>query len=179
MPKYSLMLTAAIGLFAALPAQAQKVPEPEAPACAADPLFQQLDFASGHWDVLAPDGTKRTEVKMDKTLNGCAIAEDWGTPGAPTGHGIGLFTYSRVLKTWTYSWASDRGAATFFYKGELIAPGNMQFTTERSTPSGGKRLRHWSLILKPDGTVHELSVGTEDGGKTWIPEIDLIWKKKS
>jgi hypothetical protein len=34
--------------------------------------------------------------------------------------------------------------------------------------------RHWAA----DGTIRELSVGTEDGGTTWTTEYDLKWVRR-
>ena len=114
---------------------------------------------------------------MEKTLKGCAIYETWSTLEHRPGNGLGLFTYSRLHKSWGYFWVADNGTTTAF-TGGLQAPGNMRFVTEAPLPNGGKRSRHWSLILQPDGSVRELSVGTNDG-KNWTTEYDLLWRKKS
>lgn len=166
------LATAALWLSAA-PAQAQKVAEAEAPACKDDPLFRQFDYSVGTWEVFS-QGVKRAEVVMTPILDGCAILENWNRPN---GAGIGLFTYSRVLKAWTYSWASDNGAATFF-TGAVESPGKFVVKTQRPGQNGAVRKRVFSLTLMPDGSIHEESVGTEDDGKSWIKEIDLTWKKK-
>jgi hypothetical protein len=146
------------------------------PACVDDPIFAQQDFTLGHWDVYS-GGKKTAEVLMEKTLKGCAIHETWSTLENRPGNGLGLFTYSRLFKSWGYFWVADNGTTTAF-TGGLQAPGNMRFLTEAPLPNGGKRLRHWSLILQSDGSVRELSVGTNDG-KTWTTEYDLLWRKKS
>jgi hypothetical protein len=169
-------VTAALvgSMLASVPAQAQKVAEPPALACKDDPLFRQFDFSVGTWEVFRGE-TKTAEVTMTPILDGCAILENWKRPN---GDGIGLFTYSRVLKAWTYSWASDKAAATFFV-GAVESPGRIAVTTKRPGENGVVRERTFSLTLKPDGTIHEESVGTEDGGKTWIREFELFWKKKT
>jgi hypothetical protein len=143
--------------------------------CSEDTLFRQQDFTLGHWDVYTGD-TKTAEVLMEKTLKDCALRETWTTVGNRPGNGLGLFTYSRLLKRWGYFWVADNGTATAF-TGGLQAPGHMRFETQAPLIDGGKRLRHWSLILLADGTVRELSVGTNDG-KTWTTEYDLLWRKK-
>lgn len=150
-------------------AQAQQTP------CAADPAFHSQDFANGEWDVYVGD-RKTAEVKLEPVLNGCAIHETW-TALSGKGNGIGLFTFSRVLKAWTYAWAADTGSSTVF-TGAAEGAG-MLYRTERPTASGGTRLRHWTLAEQPDHTIRELSVGTEDGGKTWTTEYELIWKRRA
>ncbi len=150
-------------------ALAQSVP------CAQDPAFHQQDFALGAWDVFNA-GTKTAEVRLDPALNGCAIHETW-TALSGKGNGIGLFTFSRVLKAWTYAWASDTGSATLF-TGDATGERGMLYKTQRPTASGGTRLRQWTLIEQPDHSIRELSAGSEDAGKTWATEYELIWKKR-
>jgi hypothetical protein len=53
----------------------------------------------------------------------------------------------------------------------------MLYVTQRPTESGGTRLRHWTLTLQPDRSIDELSMGSDDGGKTWVKEYELVWKK--
>lgn len=158
-------------LLLAATAQAQDKPAP----CAEDPLFGHQDFTLGHWDVYAGD-KKSAEVLMEKVLKDCAIHETWTTIDNRPGNGLGLFTYSRLLKDWGYFWVSDVGQTTAF-RGTVQKPGEIRYVTEAPLPNGGKRLRHWSLILQPDGAVRELSVGTNDGS-TWTTEYDLLWRKK-
>lgn len=166
-----LRLTLAALAMLALPglAAAQTVP------CAADPLFHAQDFALGDWDVFAA-GKQTATVRLESVLGGCAIHETW-TALSGKGNGIGLFTWSRVLKAWTYAWVADTGSSTLF----TGAPeaGGMLYRTERPTATGGTRLRHWTLAEQPDHTIRELSVGSEDGGKTWTTEYELIWHKRA
>ncbi|WP_156256324.1 hypothetical protein [Sandarakinorhabdus oryzae] len=161
-----------IAILLAAPAFAQTPPPTE--TCRADALFRQQDFTLGHWDVF--NGEKKTaEVTMTLTLNDCVIEERWTVlDAARGGNGVGLFNYSPLLKNWGYYWATDTGATTSF-RGSLIKPGEMRYVTERPLPNGKFRLRHWTLFANPDGTIRELSVGTEDGGATWITEYDLKW----
>lgn len=145
------------------------------PACADDPLFRQQDFAIGTWDVFS--GTEKTaQVRMERSLAGCAIYEVWTELGGKPGSGLGLYTYSRLINGWHYLWASDTGSATSFV-GTLIKPGEMLYKTTRPLPDGRTRLRHWHFVLQPDGRLRELSLGSDDEGKTWVTEYDLMWVK--
>lgn len=147
-----------------------------ATTCRDDPLFRAQDFTVGHWDVF--NGPKKTaEVRMALILNDCVIEERWTvTAGQPTGNGVGLFNYSPLLKSWMYHWATDNGSTTTF-RGNPVKPGEIRYVTERPLPGGKLRLRHWTLSANPDGTIRELSVGTEDGGATWTTEYDLRWER--
>ncbi|WP_298171669.1 hypothetical protein [Novosphingobium sp.] len=170
------LLATALALLLAAPAAAQ-APASPADTCRNDPKFREQDFTLGSWDVYT--GEKKTdEVTMSLILNDCAIEEHWKkTDGHPTGNGIGLFNYSRLLGSWGYTWATDDGAATVF-RGNLVKPGEMRYVTEKPLPGGKVRLRHWTLYAMPDGTVRELAIGTEDGGKTWTTDYDLKWVRR-
>jgi hypothetical protein len=172
MPRRSLLPVLAALCFSASGASAQA-----ADTCKADARFREQDFTVGTWDVFA-GADKTAEVSMTLILNDCVIEERWKvTNGRPTGNGTGLFNYSPLLKAWVYHWATDTGSTTTF-RGSLIKPGEMRYVTERPMPNGATRLRHWTLAAQPDGTVRELAVGTEDGGKTWTTEYDLKWVRR-
>ena len=173
MARRHLAAAGALALLAA-PALAQQ-PGPE--TCRTDMKFREQDFTVGTWDVYS-GAEKTAEVTMELILNDCVIHERWKvTNGRPTGNGVGLFNYSPLLKDWGYYWATDNGATTSF-RGSLIKPGEMRYVTERPLPGGKVRLRHWTLLAMPDGTIRELAVGTEDGGKSWTTEYDLKWVRK-
>lgn len=170
------LFAAALALVIAAPAAAQAPANP-AETCRKDAKFREQDFTLGSWDVYTGT-TKTDEVTMTLILNDCVIEEHWKkTDGHPTGNGIGLFNYSRLLGSWGYTWATDDGAATVF-RGNLVKPGEMRYVTEKPLPGGKVRLRHWTLYAMPDGTVRELAIGTEDGGKTWTTDYDLKWVRK-
>lgn len=154
-----------------LTAQARDMPAP----CSEDPIFAQQDFTVGQWDVYA-DGKKIAAVRMEKTLKGCAIHETWTPVDGQPGNVLGLFTYSRSLKSWGYVWVGDTGA-TVASTGSLQSPGNIRYVHEEPLPNGGKRRHHWSLMLQPDGAVRELAESTTDG-KNWSTDYDLLWRKK-
>jgi hypothetical protein len=166
-----LLALASVALAAAPAAHAQGEPA----GCAA-PIYAGQDFTVGEWDVFT-GGKKTAEVTMEKSLDGCAIAERWTVPAGEKGNGLGLFVYSALLKGWSYLWASDTGSTTAF-TGTLIRPGEIRYVTEKPLGGGKVRLRHWTLSAQPDGKVRELSVGTEDGGKTWTTEYDLMWVRR-
>lgn len=143
--------------------------------CSDDPLFHQQDFTIGDWDVY--EGTTKTaEVKLEKALKECAIRETWTSVDGTSVNGLGLFMYSRLLKSWGYFWVADNGWTTAF-TGAMQQPDRMLYATEAPLPSGGRRLRRWTLALQSDGSVQELSVGSNDG-KAWTTDYELIWRKR-
>jgi hypothetical protein len=167
----------AVSLLALLPAAAQTpAAASKADVCRSDPRYREQDFTLGEWDVF--NGTTKTaEVSMKLTLNDCVIEERWTNFRGRDDNGVGLFNFSPLLNNWGYYWATDVGTTTSF-RGGLIKPGEMRYVTERPLGNGKVRLRHWTLSANPDGSIRELSVGTEDGGQTWITEYDLRWVRK-
>jgi hypothetical protein len=145
------------------------------PACDQDAHFSQQDFALGHWDVYTGE-QKTATVLLEKVLNGCGIRETWTPVVKSEGHGIGMFTYSRLLGHWGYFWVADTGQTTAF-SGDSQGTGGMLYLTEAPLPDGGKKHRHWTLKLQADGSIQELSVASTDG-QNWAKEYELIWHKR-
>ena len=168
MMRLMIWIAATASALLALPAAAG--------VCTDDPKFREQDFTVGEWDVFAGE-RKTADVSMKRILNGCVIEERWTVAPGREGNGVGLFNWSPLLKNWVYHWATDNGSTTSF-RGQLIKPGEMRYVTEKPLPDGRTRLRHWTLNANPDGSIRELSVGTEDGGKTWTTEYDLKWVRK-
>lgn len=170
------LLAAAITLLpVAVQAQTAAAPA-KADTCRSDPRYREQDFTLGDWDVFAGT-TKTAEVSMKLTLNDCVIEERWTNYRGRDDNGVGLFNFSPLLNNWGYYWATDVGTTTSF-RGSLIKPGEMRYVTERPLAGGKVRLRHWTLSANPDGSIRELSVGTEDGGQTWTTEYDLKWVRR-
>jgi hypothetical protein len=169
-------LTLAGSALAQAPASAAA---PAPLACKDDPLFRQQDYIVGRWNVIrGPTGTVNTsEGLFELALSDCTIKETWTPLTGPTGHGLGLLTYSRIHKAWNYFWAADSGATTHF-KGTLIKPGEMRYETTAPLPNGGTTLRRLTLVLLPDGRIRKQLLATENGGKTWREEYDLYLTKK-
>jgi hypothetical protein len=145
------------------------------PACSEDVRFTQQDFALGDWEVY-DGGRKRASVRLEKVLKGCAIRETWMPLEESAEHGIGLFTYSRLLGHWGYFWVADNGQTTVF-TGDQRGSNDMLYVTYAPVSGGGKKERHWTLQLQSDGSIQELSVGSTDG-KNWSKEYELTWRRR-
>lgn len=154
-----------------LPAFSQT--RPASVPCKDRPEFTQLNFWVGEWEVFNKD-QKLAETVIQPVLKDCALEETW--KAARGSDGRGMATYDARLKKWNYFWVSANGTMSHF-TGELMG-NEMRFATAQLQPDGVNRLRHWSLISLPDGKVRELSVGSNDDGKTWNTEYDYVWSKK-
>jgi len=145
------------------------------PACSQDIRFNQQDFSLGNWDVYKGD-QKAASVHLEKALKGCAIQETWMPLEESGEHGIGVFTYSRLLGHWGYFWVADNGQTTAF-TGDQRGSNRMLYVTYAPVSGGSKKERHWTLQLQSDGSIQELSVASTDG-KNWSKEYELIWRRR-
>jgi hypothetical protein len=171
-------------LSIALPAMAQTaapaVPrEPRPSPCldaAAHPEWRQLDYWVGEWEVFSADGKKSSDVSVTKVVNTCGLQEVWKAARGSTGDGLGLSTYNQRTNKWEYFWVSGAGATSHF--DGTLQPDGMHFRLVQPMPGGALRLRHWTLIKRPDGKIDELSMGSDDDGVTWKQEYLLTWVPK-
>ncbi len=133
------------------------------------------DFTLGYWDIF--DGsTKIAEFFNERLLEDGKILQHISLPDGSTG--VGLMAYSPALNIWHYFVKTDDGTATLF-TGESADYGNLIYTARKSLGDGNSRLRRWTLTLLSDGNIRELCICTDDIGKTWSTEYDLVWISKS
>ncbi|WP_395671687.1 hypothetical protein [Phenylobacterium sp.] len=148
-----------------------------ASACRTDPNYRAQDFILGAWDVHNGD-RKTAEVTVEKMLGDCALRQTWSPAGPGPGSVAGVFSYSRYNGAWLYAFATDYNNSNYFI-GRQVGPNRIEYTVPpRQQPDGSVRQQRWSLMLRPDGKVSELSLITTDGGRTWTQEYDLIWTKR-
>ena len=141
-------------------------------ACSA-PVYRQFDFFAGDWDthdVQAPDKVvARNTVKI--ILDGCVIHEDYRQNDGL--HGDSYSLYDAARKVWHQSWVTNRGAL-------LLLDGGMQ--GDRMVFKGVERkagkldaLVRVAWYRQGDG-VRETAERSLDGGKSWEPEFDILFK---
>ncbi len=142
-------------------------PATQAP-CAA-PAYRQFDFWAGDWDAFdVGSPNKSAHVRVDPTLDGCVLREDYQ---AVDGHEGQSFTiYDAARKVWHQSWVTNRGQMLEI-EGKLEA-GEMVLSGEDHAK--GELVRGtWKPV---EGVVQESGVTSSDGGKTWKPWFDLMFR---
>jgi len=176
--KSSLCILGLIALSLAPGHALAQTREEAAAACKTDPNYRSQDFTLGKWEVVNGD-RKIATVVMERVLNDCAIRQTWRpiNPQNRLGSVDGVFSYSRFNAGWLYTFATDYNNSNYFV-GKATAPNKIEYVVPpRQLPNGNVRMQRWSLMLRPDGKVSELSLVSEDGGKSWVQEYDLIWTK--
>ena len=157
-----------------MPGAAVATTPPPATACTA-PEARQFDFWVGHWDVYAkakPD-QKLAESLVENLYDGCAIRENW----MPLSGGAGgsLNAYDPEKKQWRQFWASQSSA--LFHGGWT----GSAMVLEGVWPQPGKPHQMTRMTYTPlaDGSVEQAGVSSDDGGKTWAPSFDLIYRRST
>lgn len=166
---WTRFLSMVIACFAIMSLSVGDVPaedEPSAP-CTSQ-AHHQFDFWIGDWNVFDEDGpSKVAHARIDSILNGCVLREDYQ---AVDGHAGQSFTiYDATRNIWHQTWVTSQGGLLEiegkFQSGEMVLTGtNQQGALVRGT---------WK---QANGGVSEIAVKSTDGGKTWKPWFDLMFR---
>lgn len=135
--------------------------------------YHQFDFWIGDWGGFDLDKPTMLVARnrVDRILDGCVVREDYrGTDGSE-GQSFSLYDASR--KVWHQTWVTNRGKLLViegkFQSGEMILTGS-----DRTTNGKDRQVRGvWQRV---NGGVRETAVTSLDGGKTWQPWFDMIFR---
>ena len=177
---FTLVLVVAVAAHAAEPAAAQAKPAVSSAAAQAarcpDPEFRQFDFWMGDWDTFESDHSVPGSIaraRVTPIAAGCAIRELYEQTDGLIGDSI--LSYDPVRKVWQQTWVDNRGSLMVisgaFKDGAVTMEGEMRLR------NGKMFLQRISWKVEGDG-VREFSVRSKDGGKTWEPFFDVLFKKR-
>jgi ketosteroid isomerase-like protein len=136
------------------------------------PEYHQLDFWIGDWNAFdLASGSQDAHVRVDSILDGCVLHERYDGADGHRGESFSVYDVSRNV--WHQTWVTNRGEL-------LTIEGNMQdgamalAGADLNAAGQDRRVRgDW----KPaDGGVRETAVTSTDGGKTWSPWFDLMFR---
>ncbi len=137
--------------------------------------YRQFDFWLGDWDTFesdhsTPGSVARTHVTP--IASGCAIHELYEQVDGLIGDSI--LSYDGARKVWQQTWVDNYGAllqlSGAFKDGAVTMEGEMHL-------QGGKAIKQRITWKAEDGGVREFSTRSKDGGKTWEPFFDVLFKK--
>ncbi len=134
--------------------------------------YHQFDFWIGDWDAYDSDNptAKVAHTRVDRILDGCVLREDY--QGADGHQGQSFSIYDQSRNVWHQSWVTNRGEVLViegkFQNGEMVLSGV-------DHAKGGHALVRGSWKSVNDG-VRETAVTSNDGGKTWKPWFDLVFR---
>jgi hypothetical protein len=147
---------------------------PASPSPCSAPEYRQFDFWAGDWDVYdSGDSKPSMQIRVDKILGGCALRESYEDVNGMIGESLNVYDAAR--KTWQQTWATNRGQVLLL-EGRLDG-GKMVFRATEQTASGPVL---WRAVWIPQGSeVRETAETSSDGGKTWKPKFDIVFRKRS
>jgi hypothetical protein len=148
---------------------------PSVPTSCSGPEYHQFDFWIGDWNAFDFDNpaivTGRT--KVTPILSGCVLHEEYH--GADGHEGESFSVYDATRKVWHQSWVTNRGELLIiegkFEDGAMTLSG-----VQRMMDGKDKEIRGvWKSV--PTG-VRETAVTSIDGGKTWQPWFDIVFRQR-
>jgi hypothetical protein len=134
------------------------------------PESRQFDFWVGQWNVYGPDDTIVGTNRIEKTVNGCLIVENW--KGAKGGAGKSFNYYDTTRKKWRQVWVAAPGSLDL--TGEF-GGGVMRYSGETAGLDGVTQ-EDLSFTRNPDGTIRQLWRQSPDGGNTWRVVFDGLYR---
>lgn len=166
--RYLALLAILLSSTAALAA----TPTPP-PACTAE-KNRQFDFWVGNWDVYPKAHPEKlvAHSHIENLYTGCAIRENWmPLAGGPGGS---LNIYVPATGKWRQFWVDSSGSAVDFTGGW----NGTAMVLEGAWPQPGKPEQHTRMTYTKlsDGSVEQAGQSSDDGGKTWQPSFDLIYR---
>ncbi len=145
------------------------------PSCVA-PEYRQFDFWVGDWDAyeVGKPSVKVAHARVDRILDGCVLWEQYEGIDGSKGQSFSIYDASR--KTWHQSWVTNRGQLLVIegelQNGEMILSG-----VDHPVASIDRHVRgEWKPV---NGGVRETAVRSNDGGKTWQPWFDLMFRPRA
>ncbi len=180
---HTSLRNACLTTLVAVLANALGTPAPAAPAATTSPSshctaaeYHQLDFWIGDWDTFEvddPDGPSIARARITPIAQGCALHELYEQGDGLIGDSI--LSYDPVRRQWQQTWVTNRGAIMVlwggFENGVLVLEGE-------SHMADGRSVRQRITWQQEGATVRESAVLSKDGGKTWAPAFDLLFKQR-
>jgi hypothetical protein len=149
---------------------------PTSPHCSAAE-YHQLDFWIGDWDTFeadAPTGPSIARARVEPIAQGCAIHELYEQTDGLVGDSI--LSWDPVRKQWQQTWVTNRGSLMVlwgdFKNGAMILEGESHLRDGKSV------MQRITWKVQDDG-VRESAVLSKDGGKTWTPAFDVLFRRRA
>jgi hypothetical protein len=149
------------------------IPAETSSACAA-PVYRQFDFWLGDWDAfeIAKPSSPVARNRVTRILGACVLLEDYSRKGGLHGESFTIYDASRGI--WHQSWVTNEGELLVieggFHDSQMILSGIQHM-------AGGKERQVRGIWKRVEGGVRETATTSQDGGKTWQPWFDLIFRK--
>ncbi len=142
----------------------------DARACGA-PAYGGLDFWLGEWAVYDADRVRVGTDTVQKSADGCSIAETWNGTLGDTGRSLNFFDVR--ANRWNQVWIGDTGGIVQ-QSGQEIE-GKVQFTGQSRRPDGALVINRLTLSPLEDGRLRQLAETSTDNGHSWVTQFDFTF----
>lgn len=139
-------------------------------ACGA-PAYGGLDFWIGEWAVYDADRVRVGTDTVQKSADGCSIAETWNGTLGDSGRSLNFFDVR--ANRWNQVWIGDTGGIVQ-QSGQEIE-GKIQFTGQSRRPDGTVVTNRLTLAPLEDGRLRQLAETSTDNGRTWVTQFDFTF----
>jgi hypothetical protein len=131
--------------------------------CRGDEAFREFDFWVGEWEVTVPGGGVAGTNRIEKTVDGCLLLENWSS--ATGGSGKSLNYRDPTSGRWRQLWI-DSGGEVISAEGGL-EDGAMRLIGTHTLKSGEIRPFRMTYTPLPNRHVHQLLEESTDDGESW------------
>jgi len=152
---------------------AEAAGEPRTSSKCATAEHRRLDFWIGDWDAYDTGGSEKpgARVRVEVILGGCVLREVYeGTDGL-VGESFTIYDSSRKL--WHQTWVTNRGELLQIegrFRGNSLT-----LQGSRLSPNGREEIVR-GVWTSQDGGVREIAHTSADGGATWRPWFDILFR---
>ena len=145
---------------------------PPVPSCTARE-YRQFDFFAGDWDTydVAAPGKLTARNHVTPMVDRCALREVYEQNDGLRGESINTYDTERHL--WHQTWVTNRGQLLLL-DGKLEGQRMVLTATERDSSGATSLLR--GIWWREGATVRERADRSRDGGNTWTPVFDIVFK---
>ena len=154
-------------------------PPAKSPPIGCDTLqSHQWDFWVGKWEV-HPNGANViiAHSLIEKRYSGCAIRENWMPLGKEIeGGGGSLSLYDPRAKQWRQTWIDSTGTRVDLDGGFKDNVMSITGNWANFAGPGKDALVRMNYQLQPDRQVRQWADASPDGGKTWKPAFDFLYR---
>ncbi|MEO8199035.1 MAG: hypothetical protein ABI679_00805 [Gemmatimonadota bacterium] len=135
--------------------------------------FRQFDFWLGDWDVFDMDAPSKPVArnKVTLALGNCVVREVYEQSDGLSGESFSIYDSSRRL--WHQTWVTNRGTLLMLdgkLEGDRIVLGG----NEKGNDGSVSEIRATWYV--EDHGVREIAERTTDGGKSWKPLFDIMFR---
>lgn len=176
MSRKMILVTLALSLLAPLVSVAAVGQVPPNYGCPGAE-YRQFKFWIGDWEVVSAVGNKVAGESSIQSLDaGCVIFESWNGASGGSGHSINVFDQADGL--WHQTWVDSTGDQVHYigkWTGSRLEFRSDDIATPQKTPVV------LTMTFEPlsNGDVRQTGTLSNDGGHTFQPSFDLIYKRKA